>query len=112
MDVLHWNPGGESLSRIFERFYRVDGSCTELGLSNSEQIVEAHDGNTWVQSAGRHGSFFHVVILKVKKLTHKSFLNINNILARLGSEPGICAVWLKNAGSGIVFEICIQNMMA
>ena len=56
----------ESLTRIFERFYRVDksrtGSGTGLGLSISKHIIEAHGGKIWAESDERHGSVFYFVI--------------------------------------------------
>jgi len=56
----------ESLSRIFERFYRVDksrtGSGTGLGLSISKHIVEAHGGRIWAESDEGRGSVFYFVI--------------------------------------------------
>jgi len=56
----------ESLSRIFERFYRVDksrtGSGTGLGLSISKHIIEAHGGKIWAESDERRGSVFYFVI--------------------------------------------------
>jgi two-component system phosphate regulon sensor histidine kinase PhoR len=56
----------ESLSRIFERFYRVDksrtGSGTGLGLSISKHIIEAHGGKIWAESREGKGSAFHFVI--------------------------------------------------
>jgi two-component system phosphate regulon sensor histidine kinase PhoR len=60
----------ESLSRIFERFYRVDksrtGSGTGLGLSISKHIIEAHSGKIWTESDEGHGSVFYFVIPLVK----------------------------------------------
>jgi two-component system phosphate regulon sensor histidine kinase PhoR len=56
----------ESLTRIFERFYRVDksrtGSGTGLGLSISKHIIEAHGGKIWVESREGRGSSFYFVI--------------------------------------------------
>jgi len=56
----------ESLSRIFERFYRVDssrtGSGTGLGLSISRHIVEAHGGKIWAESEEGRGSVFYFLL--------------------------------------------------
>jgi two-component system phosphate regulon sensor histidine kinase PhoR len=61
----------ESLSRIFERFYRVEksrtGSGTGLGLSISKHIIEAHDGKIWAESDERHGSVFYFMLPFAKK---------------------------------------------
>ena len=60
------NPGQpipkEDLTRIFERFYRVDkartGGSFGLGLSIAQSIVDAHKGKIWAQSNETGNCFF------------------------------------------------------
>src|SRR5258707_6874795 len=54
----------EAQSRVFDRFYRGDASPTGssggggLGLSISKEIIRAHGGRIWVESAEGGGSSF------------------------------------------------------
>ncbi|HUW65809.1 MAG TPA: HAMP domain-containing sensor histidine kinase [Spirochaetia bacterium] len=57
----------ESISRIFERFYRADDARTQgkgfgLGLALAKSIVEAHGGRITVQSRPGEGSCFTILL--------------------------------------------------
>lgn len=63
----------EHLERIFERFYKIDGSRkgegkpgTGLGLAIAQQIIQAHDGGIHVRSIIGEGSAFEVTLPVVK----------------------------------------------
>jgi len=63
----------EHVGRIFERFYKVDGSRkkeakpgTGLGLAIAQQIVHAHEGSITVRSILGEGSVFEVIFPVVK----------------------------------------------
>jgi heavy metal sensor kinase len=58
----------EALPRIFDRFFRVDGSRSQarigsgLGLAICRDIVHAHRGRIWVESRVGTGSSFSVAL--------------------------------------------------
>jgi signal transduction histidine kinase len=70
VDVADTGEGmpAEEIPRVFEWFYRGEQSRSRtfggagLGLAIARNIVEAHGGRIWVESAPGHGSTFHFVI--------------------------------------------------
>ena len=62
----------EHISRLFERFYRVDQSRSReqggsgLGLSIVKHIVEAHDENILLKSTYGEGSEFSFTLEKAR----------------------------------------------
>ncbi len=61
-----WNDPSEQ-QRIFDRFYQVDharsggaGRGVGLGLAIARQIVLAHQGKIWLESAVGQGTTFYV----------------------------------------------------
>jgi two-component system phosphate regulon sensor histidine kinase PhoR len=70
----------EDLSRIFERFYRVDkgrskeAGGTGLGLSIVKHLVQAHGGRVWAESRPGKGSTFFFTLPGRKETIPKNIL--------------------------------------
>ncbi len=67
----------EDLSRVFERFYRVDKSRarpggTGLGLAIVKHLVELHGGRVWAQNRADGGATFTVLLLQRAELPSRS----------------------------------------
>jgi len=59
--------------RIFEKYYRVKDNTdripgTGMGLAIARNIVEAHGGKIWVESALGQGSEFHFTLPGIEKM--------------------------------------------
>ena len=63
----------DALMRLFEPFYRVDGSASAscsgfgLGLSICRRLIEAHEGEIWVESEPGEGSTFYFSLPTVEQ---------------------------------------------
>jgi PAS domain S-box-containing protein len=70
LEVVDNGPGiaVKAQSRLFDRFYRVEGKETEgisgtgLGLAIVKSVAEAHGGKAYVRSRKGHGSTFGIAI--------------------------------------------------
>ncbi len=60
----------DKVDRIFERFYQVDGTSRRrfggagIGLAIVKRIIDAHDGEIWVESTINKGSTFYFTLPK------------------------------------------------
>ena len=61
----------EKYKRVFERFYQIDGSArrrfggTGIGLAIVKRIIDAHNGEIWVESKINEGSSFTIILPKL-----------------------------------------------
>jgi len=63
----------DKVGRIFDRFYQIDGSSRRrfggagIGLAIVKRIVDAHQGEIWVESEVNKGSAFHFTLPRRRK---------------------------------------------
>lgn len=64
VSVSDTGPGipGESIRDIFDKFKKLHGKGTGLGLHIARQIVTAHGGDIWVKSERQKGSTFSFMV--------------------------------------------------
>ncbi|GIM28871.1 two-component sensor histidine kinase [Clostridium polyendosporum] len=72
----------EELSKIFDKFYRIDPSRNEtkgsgLGLAIAKQIVQGHKGRIWAVSHGDKGTSIMISLAKVREGGNCYEKNIN-----------------------------------
>lgn len=53
---------GENIQDVFDKFKKLNGKGTGLGLHISRQIILAHGGDIWVKSQVRKGSTFFFTV--------------------------------------------------
>lgn len=63
----------DKVGRIFDRFYQIDGSSRRrfggagIGLAIVKRIIDAHQGEIWVESEVNKGSAFHFTLPRRRK---------------------------------------------
>jgi heavy metal sensor kinase len=95
VEIADSGPGipPEHLSRIFDRFYRVDPARSSqegagLGLSIAKWAVQAHGGEILAESAEGSGCTFRIVIPCLAAIPELRSENLHELLGGKKSSPG------------------------
>ncbi|QXV64271.1 PAS domain S-box protein [Mucilaginibacter sp. 21P] len=98
----------KDLTRLFDRYYRVDNSSMRfdglgMGLYISAEILKRHNGSLWIESEPGKGSTFNFLLpingernLTVVDTDNKTFYSANFIEVRYNEEKG----WLETEWLG------------